>query len=636
MENNFTMPTPPRYPVGKTEGIFGAATAVLAVGLWNSMLYGGLNLGFALFSLGLLGCNVWYLGSKGHSFGGYEKALLAFAALIILGFARSSDSVVKAVMLMILLFAANLGFCLAAGQNRRRPGGFGTVLDAPRAFFSFGFGGMEPSLRGVNEARKNGGSVGKKGSAALLGIAIAVPVVAVMLPLLVSSDAAFEGLVNLLPETDVREPVWSVVTGLLAAWFLFARGLGLHNKAKREQAAGIQKRLSPITVNILLGAVGGLYLAYLLSQLAYFVGGLSGILPEGYTLAQYARRGFFEMAWLSGINLSLVLFCAGLVEREEKLPGLTRGLCLYLCAVTLFLIGTASAKMLLYIGGYGLTRLRVLTQTVMIWLAITTVLVGVRLMKPWFAYMQAVILTALALSILLFWVDVDSFVARYNVRAYQSGKLEAVDMYHLSELGYGALPYIVELTEDSDPEIAQHASSVLYDRSASVDDLRSWNYSQAKAAALPAGNPSWEVLPELGLELGLDLRQGQLVEYEDSHGGFHGDGETFAVVTFSEEGAWELETCLGYELPGWEKLPLTGDAHQVLYGGNSWRPLIHDDSGEPLVPELSNGWFFFLDRQVDYEEDYVKESIFSRSSFNFTLAVYDADSNTLYYFRLDT
>ncbi len=636
MDNHFVIPTPPRYPVGRTEGSFGIATAVLAVGLWNSILYGGLNLGFALFSLGLLGCNVWYFRKKGHSFGGYEKTLLAFAAFLILGFARSSDSVMKAVMLMILLFAANLSFCLAAGQNRRSPEGFGTVLDAPRAFFSFGFGGMEPAARGLADARKNAGAAGKKGGAALLGIAIAVPVVAVMLPLLVSSDAAFEGLVNLLPETDVREPVWSAATGLLAAWFLFARGLGLHNKEKRESAAGIQKRLSPITVNILLGAVGVLYLAYLFSQLAYFAGGLSGILPEGYTLAQYARRGFFEMAWLSGINLSLVLVSAGLVERQEKTPGLTRGLCLFLCAVTLFLIGTASAKMLLYIGAYGLTRLRVMTQTVMVWLAVTTVLVAVRLRKPQFAYMQAVILTALALSTLLFWADVDSFVARYNVRAYQTGKLETVDMYHLSELGYGALPYIVELTEDSDPEIAQHASSVLYDRSASVDDLRSWNYSQAKAAALPAGDPSWAVLPELGLELGLDLRRGQLVEYEDSHGGFHGDGETVAVVTFSEEGAWELETCLGYELPGWEKLPLTGDAHQVLYGGNSWRPLFTGANGAPLVPELSNGWFYFLDRQIDYKEDYVRESIFSRSSFHFTLAVYDADSRTLYYFQLDT
>ncbi len=636
MDNHFVIPTLPRYPVGRSEGSFGIATAVLAVGLWNSILYGGLNLGFALFSQGLLGCNVWYFRKKGHSFGGYEKTLLAFAAFLILGFARSSDSVMKAVMLMILLFAANLSFCLAAGQNRRSPEGFGTVLDAPRAFFSFGFGGMEPAARGLADARKNAGAAGKKGGAALLGIAIAVPVVAVMLPLLVSSDAAFEGLVNLLPETDVREPVWSAATGLLAAWFLFARGLGLHNKAKRESAAGIQKRLSPITVNILLGAVEALYLAYLFSQLAYFAGGLSGILPEGYTLAQYARRGFFEMAWLSGINLSLVLVSAGLVKRQEKTPGLTSGLCLFLCAVTLFLIGTASAKMLLYIGAYGLTRLRVLTQTVMVWLAVTTVLVAVRLRKPQFAYMQAVILTALALSTLLFWVDVDSFVARYNVRAYQTGKLETVDMYHLSELGYGALPYIVELTEDSDPEIAQHASSVLYDRSASVNDLRSWNYSQAKAAALPAGDPSWAVLPELGLELGLDLRRGQLVEYEDSHGGFHGDGETVAVVTFSEEGAWELETCLGYELPGWEKLPLTGDAHQVLYGGNSWRPLFTGANGAPLVPELSNGWFYFLDRQIDYKEDYVRESIFSRSSFHFTLAVYDADSRTLYYFQLDT
>ncbi len=73
-------------------------------------------------------------------------------------------------------------------------------------------------------------------------------------------------------------------------------------------------------MNILLGTVCLIYAVYLLSQLAYLGGGFAGILPDGYTLAEYARRGFFEMAWLSFINLGLMCLAMGLVEKEGRCP----------------------------------------------------------------------------------------------------------------------------------------------------------------------------------------------------------------------------------------------------------------------------------------------------------------------------
>ena len=623
----------PKYPLEKRDLVFGAVTAAAGVGLWNSILFGGFNLGYAFFSLILLGCNVWYLRGKGGRFGRYERALVLFAAMLTAGFAWSSDAAVKAAMLLLSLFAANLAFCLSAGQDRRDRGSFGTVFDGPRAFFIFGFGGMGAAVRSLDDARKKAGSAGKKGSAVLLGIVIAVPVVAVMLPLLMRSDAAFEGLVDLLPETDWTEPFYSLLIGLFGAWVLFARGLGLGYGEKTGPAPGVTRRLSAITVNILLGAVCGLYLAYLFSQLAYFSGGFLGILPEDYTLAEYARRGFFEMSWLSGINLSLVLLCAGLVERQEKIPAPTRWMCLFIGGITLFLIATASAKMLLYIGSYGLTRLRVLTQTVMLWLAATTVLVCIRLCKPGFAYMKAVILAALALGTALLWLDVDAMVARYNVRAYQTGKLETVDMFHLSGLGYGAVPYILELTEDDDPEVAREARTILYHREPSVDELREWNRSLVRAERLLAGDSSVGNLRTIGRLLDLDLSRASLTRYRDDHGGFFGDGETVAVIVLPRDAALEAEDRMRHGAPWWNPLPLTEDLTRALYGEAGHAPLFCGENGDPLLPEVKSGWYFFYDEQG---QPYMEESIFSRKSFNFSLAVYDAATYTLYFFDLDT
>ena len=486
----------PRYPAGKRELRFGLAILLFSVFLWNSILYAGFSLGFSLGILAVMGCSVWYLISSGCRFDRYSGALLVLAGLIAAGFARSSDGFVKFVMVLFLVFAGNLSFCLAAGQNRRDPKRLGSLLDAPRAFFTLGTGSMRASARGLNDARKNAEAAGKKGGAAVLGLVIALPVAAVLIFLLMRADAAFQGLMDLLPDMDWSEPVWSLLLGAFAAWVLYSRGLGLRMAEKTQAIERKFRGISAVTVNTLLGAVSLVYCVYLLSQLAYLGGGFSGILPEEYTLAQYARRGFFEMAWLSAINLGLMCLAMGLVEQTEKAPGLTKGFCLFLGVVTLFLIAAASAKMLLYIGSFGLTRLRVLTEVIMVWLGITTVLASVWLLRPGFPYMKAVVITALALGTLVFWADVDTQVARYNVRSYQEGRLETVDLDHLGSLGYGAVPYLEELANDADPETAQAAKDILTRQRCRTEDFRDWNYSKAAAEKiLEPYQEQAEVLP---------------------------------------------------------------------------------------------------------------------------------------------
>ena len=280
--------------------------------------------------------------------------------------------------------------------------------------------------------------------------------------------------------------------------------------------------------------------------------------------------------------------------------------------------------MLLYIHAYGLTRLRVLTQTAMVWMAISAIAVGIRLVKPRFAYMKGAILAALMLGCALLWLDVDTQVARYNVLAYQEGKLETLDMSHLSQLGYGAIPYLQELTGDSDPEIADRAVSILYYKDVTRPDLRSWNYSRSRAAQILEADRDFTILRRVGRMLNLDLGRAVLTRYRDTHGGFHGDGETFAAITLPEEMARGAESMMSFGQPWWHPLPLSEELSQVLWGDS---PLCAD------IPKVTKGWYFFYDAQG---HPYIEQSLFSRSSFNFTLAVYDAETRTIYYFELDT
>lgn len=475
---------PVSFPIGPKELILALFMFICGLLLCNSVLYGGFNLGFAIFAGLSLLCAAGYLLWSGCRLTGYSAALLILSLIILAGFARSNDGFIKFVLVCFLLVSENLGLCLLAGQNRRSSAGVSSLLDAPRTLFSLGMGMLPATFGGLLQAFRRSGTAGKKGGAILLGCCIAIPILAILIPLLVSADAAFDALLQLLPEWDLSELFTTAVVGIFPTCALYTRSIALkHSEQKAAAPKAARKGISPLTVNTVLIAVALVYGVYLASQLAYFSGGFLGILPEGYTMAQYARRGFFEMAWLCAINLGLIVLSIGLVAKDNKAPLSTRLLCLFVGIVTLFLVVTANAKMFLYIRSYGLTRLRVLTEVIMLWLGITTLLVSIWLFVPRLAYMKAVLLSALVIGGGILWADVDTVVAHYNVSAYQSGALETVDIYYLDRLGNSAVPYLQLLTEDRNPDIAKQATNLLRGQYLSpAEDFREWNYVNHIAA----------------------------------------------------------------------------------------------------------------------------------------------------------
>lgn len=468
---------------GKKELIFAACILVSAMLLCNFVTQGGFNLGFAIAESICILCITGYLLSTGGKLTPYTIALTVLSLVITASFARSDDFFVKFVMVCFLLVSTNLSYCLLARRNLRSPSGVGTLLDAGYAQFSMVFLKVHDTVQDLCYELRNCGSAGRKGGAFALGLLLAVPILAVVVSLLIGADAAFAGLIELLPQPNFREILSTVALGAGAACVLYSVGVGLRHapnpeREEKEEAKG----LPTITINTILSAVCFVYVVYLLSQLAYFSGGFSGILPEGYTMAEYARRGFFEMAWLCAVNLIVIVLSVAIGKRQPSVPLSTRLLCLFIGLVSLFLVVCASSKMFLYIGSYGLTRLRVLTQIVMLFLGAVTVFVGIWLFAPKFPYMKVVIITALLIGSAVSWADVDTQVANYNVNAYLSGTLEQVDVDHLTYLGNGAVPALAKLAKEAkDPQVVKKAKSGLPISYSRDTDFRDWNYSQYKA-----------------------------------------------------------------------------------------------------------------------------------------------------------
>ena len=472
------------FPVGVREAVFGVPILGLGILCVNSLFFGGMNLGLALGLLGSLGVTAGYLRWSGCKGNWYSRSLLVLSALISLGFARSDDGFVKFVMACFLFVSINLSLMIQSGQIRADTGSAASLREPFRGMFALGFGKLGASFRGIRVAFATGGAAARNTGAVLVGLVVAVPVLAVMIPLLMRADAAFEGLLDLLPEFNGFELIPTVLYGGFLGCVLFTRGVAMKHHVPRPQAEKLQpKGIHALTVNTTLTAVCVLYVVYMLSQLAYFVGGFSGILPEGYSLAEYARRGFFEMAWLCAIDLLIMTLGVYLTRKVRgRTPLYTRLACLFLGLVTLFFVLASGAKMVMYIGAYGMTRLRVLTMVIVFFMGLTTAVVSLWLFLPRLPYMRMVVLSAMILGGAVLWTDVDSLVAGYNVDAYLSGRLETVDVHYLGSLGTGAVPQIARLEQEaSDPKVRKKAQHQLAVRDLGEGDFRSWNYTDHAA-----------------------------------------------------------------------------------------------------------------------------------------------------------
>ena len=141
--------------------------------------------------------------------------------------------------------------------------------------------------------------------------------------------------------------------------------------------------------------------------------------------------------------------------------------------------------------------------------------------------------------------------------------------------------------------------------------------------------PSSGLKGEFSRTLGVNQTDGDAVEEEDTHGGFLGDGDTTLILTFTGENRTALEKEIA-GADGWKALPLTENLERVVY---------EDYFGglcEDVPQDLTDGWYYFLDRHSEAEDPEDDSGLFGRGSYNFTLAIYDKESGVLYCYELDT
>lgn len=415
-----------------------AAISVVSGILWVSLvLFGSFNLGFTIANLFFLVTGSIYLRLKGKKAGILGWTLIVLSAAGSIVFTLTANGFTK--FLLFLLLCISQASCFRIFTvGAKHLGDLKLPFIAVYTIFVPTFDNIVGAVRLLFSGVTKDTAKYKK---IFGGVLLALPVLFVVVPLLINSDAAFEGLMKSLGG-DVFLWIMKIALGLVIAPFIYTyffanRYFGGNYK--------INKKLKPVADSLwgvsFLGAISLCYCLYLFSQLAYIFGGLSGILPENYTMAEYARRGFFEIAIISGINFTLIYGSLLICKRNKIFCTLQ----IFVCVFTMFLIVTAEAKMVMYISRFGMTTLRILTSTFLLFLFVMGVVLILRCLSAKITIIRPALMTALILTILIGGVGTGRIVATYNAEAYMCGKLKTVDVNTIGDCGAASIGQLIKL-----------------------------------------------------------------------------------------------------------------------------------------------------------------------------------------------
>lgn len=293
----------------------------------------------------------------------------------------------------------------------------------------------------------------------LIGLAISLPIAAILMSLFMSADAVFADATQKVIDflgLDFATIIWDIILGVMFGLFLAAMLLGLkYSEEKQKPVTKIGDNIESIIIGTFLTIINVFIIAFVAFQFAYLFGGTVNITASDMSYAEYARRGFFELSTASGIIFAIALFVLIMTKKKAgKLPLWIQLTTVCLCVCNSVLLVSAVKRMLLYVDVYGLSVKRVLTLWFMaiigfclLWMVIKCFVNKIYVMK-WIG------LTVIVGVCILSLTNTERIIAKYNVDRYLSAPTEnSIDIYYLGQLSYTAVQEIVRLQDLKEEEL---------------------------------------------------------------------------------------------------------------------------------------------------------------------------------------
>ena len=304
----------------------------------------------------------------------------------------------------------------------------------------------------------------------VLGLVISLPLIVIVIFLLSGADAVFRELTNSILENINIGNIFNVC--FRVSFMFFATYLLVAYLCKKTIREEVKDRRTgePVLAITITSLLTIIYLLFSGIQIVYlFLGQMQ--LPKGYTYAEYAREGFFQLLAVSVLNLVIVLVCMGFFKESKVLKIVLT----IMSACTFIMIVSSALRMIIYIRYYYMTFLRifVLWSLIVLFLLFAGIVINIyKESFPLFKYSMVVITV---LYIILSFAHPDYIIASVNLanapQSVNDNLSQNNSSFFLADEPYEDFSYLTILSADAAPVIIPYMKKMGYDLNV-YDDIK--------------------------------------------------------------------------------------------------------------------------------------------------------------------
>lgn len=296
-------------------------------------------------------------------------------------------------------------------------------------------------------------------------IFIIIPIVFIVIWLLSSADEIFNNLFNSFFSLFDCLSFDLIIGRLILGGIIFTYlGVSLYYLvivySKEDRKKSNHHKVDDYTIKLLLTVLNIIYVVFDFIQIRslIFQQGLKNI-----NYAQYARSGFFQLMFISIINLIIILIARG----AKKDTSYNKNMSILMVGLTFIIIVSSFLRMYMYESAYGYTLLRLLVYVSLITEVILLVPTVIYIINPKFNVLKYYIIIVTCCYTLLALFPVDYFIANNNInRYYKTGK---IDISYLLNDSTDNIPllynfYMDPKIEEGNKTILRAYLNVIYER----------------------------------------------------------------------------------------------------------------------------------------------------------------------------
>ncbi len=249
------------------------------------------------------------------------------------------------------------------------------------------------------------------------GLALALPIVILFGVLLASADIVFASLFNF--NADFIGIGFGHLALMLIAGSLV---VAILRKSSRSSVVDLGSTTLPVIgkseTMVVLGSLNLLFAVFVGTQIYAGFGQADQIIQNaGLSYSDYARQGFFQLLWVAGLTLFVLVLISTMRPSEGHSKAVVK-MASISGVLTGGIIGVALNRLLLYIGDRGLTPMRFYSSVFSIWIAVAFLIVLLRLAgvgpkKAWL--MPALVVSAMTSLFALNVANPEAIIASHNL-----------------------------------------------------------------------------------------------------------------------------------------------------------------------------------------------------------------------------